>query len=102
MTEMSGEVQVVDNASAERFEATVDGYLAQLAYRRDTERLVLVHAEVPDEIGGRGIGGRLVSFAVEQARAAGLLVVPRCPFARAWLRHHPELAGGVNIEWGKG
>lgn len=101
MPESSDEVHVVDNASAERFEATVDGYVAELAYRRDTERLVLVHAEVPEEIGGRGIGGSLVHFAVEQAGAAGLRVVPRCPFARSWLRRHPEVAGSVSIEWGK-
>jgi hypothetical protein len=57
MPAASDEFTVVDNTSAERFEATVHGYVAQLAYRHSIERLVLIHAEVPHEIGGRGIGG---------------------------------------------
>jgi len=60
---------------------------------------VLVHTEVPDELEGRGIGGVLVRTAIDLAVRENLVVVPRCPFARRWLRRHPEVAELVKIEW---
>ena len=90
---------VVDNRSRNRFETTVDGARAILVYRLDGDRLRLVHTEVPDELEGRGIGGALVTAAIDQAAARGLTVVPECPFARGWLERHPDVAGKVTIEW---
>ena len=91
--------EVIDNTSASRFELTVDGHLAELVYRREGNRLVLAHTEVPDELEGRGIGGALVIAAIDQAAAQGLTVVPQCPFARGWLERHPDAAGKVTVEW---
>jgi uncharacterized protein len=54
---------------------------------------------VPDELGGKGIDGALVTAAIDLAAAAGMAVVPECPFARQWLERHPDAAGKVNIEW---
>jgi GNAT superfamily N-acetyltransferase len=54
---------------------------------------------VPDEISGRGIGGALVAAAVDHANAEGLTIVPWCPFARHWLRAHPEEAAAMTIDW---
>jgi predicted GNAT family acetyltransferase len=89
---------VVDNEAASRFEISVDGRVAELVYRRQGDRLVLMHTGVPDELEGRGVGGILVAAAIERARQAGLTVVPRCPFARGWLERHPEVAATVPIE----
>jgi len=89
---------VIDNEARSRFETTVDGRRAVLVYRRDGERLRLVHTEVPDELEGGGIGGELVRAAVERAVTDGLTVVPECPFARAWLERHPDVAGRVAVE----
>lgn len=89
---------VVDNEAASRFEVAVNGHLAELVYRREGDRLVLVHTLVPDELEGRGVGGMLVTAAVERARQRQLTVVPRCPFARGWLERHPEVARLVTIE----
>jgi predicted GNAT family acetyltransferase len=88
----------VDNEAASRFEVSVNGRLAELVYRREGDRLVLVHTAVPDELEGRGVGGILVTAAIERARQHGLTVVPRCPFARGWLERHPEVASRVPIE----
>lgn len=68
-------------------------------YHRHRDELALVHTEVPDPIGGRGIGGRLVAAAVEAARASGLTLVPFCPYASRWLRHHPDATAGVPVDW---
>ena len=42
------------------------------------------------------IGGRA---AVERAGRDGVTIGPECPFARQWLREHPDVAATVTIEW---
>jgi predicted GNAT family acetyltransferase len=95
---MSDTSDVVDNEAAGRFELTVDGHLAELIYRRVGDRLILLHTGVPDDLGGKGIGGKLVTAAVERAAREGLTVVPQCPFARAWLNRHPDVAALARID----
>jgi predicted GNAT family acetyltransferase len=90
---------VVDNETAHRFEVEVDGHLAELVYRRDGQRLVLVHTGVPDELEGQGIGGRLVRAAVARAADESLTIVPNCPFARGWLEKHPQELTTVAVAW---
>lgn len=96
---MTLEPAVVDEPDERRFVYRADGPEAQLVYRRNGRRLILVHTEVPDALGGRGIGGRLVQAALDQARANGWTVAPWCPFAREWLDNHPDEAAGVPIDW---
>ena len=97
---MSDAPQVTNNEAASRFELEVDGRLAELDYRRNGKRLVLIHTEVPVELEGRGIGGMLVSAAVDQAAREGMTVVPLCPFARGWLERHADVAARAPVDWG--
>ncbi|HET6963442.1 MAG TPA: GNAT family N-acetyltransferase [Acidimicrobiales bacterium] len=90
---------MTDDPAHSRLLVHEDGVEAELVYRRHGGRLVLVHTGVPEEIGGRGIGGRLVRAAVERARAEGLTLVPECPYAGRWMRDHPEELNGVAIDW---
>jgi uncharacterized protein len=96
---MLADVEVIDNAAESRFELRQDGRLAELVYHLRGNRLVLVHTEVPDELEGRGIGGRLVTAAIDRAAREGLTLVPLCPFARGWLERHPEAAAQAVIDW---
>ncbi|MEY2433146.1 MAG: uncharacterized protein QOC92_2871 [Acidimicrobiaceae bacterium] len=96
---MSDVSDVVDNTAGERFELTIDGHLAELVYHVHGTRLTLIHTEVPDELGGRGIGGILVQAALDRARRDHLTIVPTCPFARSWLEKHPDAASDVTIDW---
>jgi uncharacterized protein len=41
---------VIDNHAESRFELRADGALAELVYRRNGNRLVLIHTEVPEEL----------------------------------------------------
>ena len=90
---------VRDDAVHHRFVVEQDGALAELVYRTEPGRLVLVHTEVPESLGGRGIGATLVRAAVARASSEGLTVVPWCPFARRWLQDHPDDAATVTIDW---
>jgi predicted GNAT family acetyltransferase len=93
---------IVDNQAGGRFELRVDGRLAELQYRLNGERFVLVHTGVPDELGGRGLAGQLVKAAVDRAAAEDLVVVPTCPYVRSWLEKHPEEAARVSVDWNQG
>ena len=90
---------IVDDPTHHRFELTEEGHVAELVYEVGDGQLVLVHTGVPDELGGRGIGGRLVQAAVDRAAREGLTIVPHCPYARSWLEKHPTEAGAVTIDW---
>jgi predicted GNAT family acetyltransferase len=94
---VSDEPQVIDNPARSRFEVEIDEHLAQLIYERHGDTLVLIHTEVPEELGGRGLGGRLVTAAVDTAQANGLTIVARCPYAKHWLETHPDVAGRVHV-----
>lgn len=92
--------RITDAQSSARLELTADGHLAELLYRRNGNRLVLLHTSVPAELEGRGIGGQLVSAAVDKAAADGLIIVPLCPFARDWLERHPDVAARARVDFG--
>ncbi|MGH9920074.1 MAG: GNAT family N-acetyltransferase [Nitrososphaerales archaeon] len=89
---------VVDEAG-HRFVLEQDGHSAELVYRSTGNRLNLVHTEVPEQLRGRGLGGRLVRAAIDLAIAQNLVVIPTCPYAQEWLRAHPDEAGTVAIRW---
>ncbi len=43
-------------------------------------------------LGGKGVGSKLVQGALDQVRAAGLKLIPQCPFVKAWIDKHPDYA----------
>jgi uncharacterized protein len=98
MSSMS-DVAVTDNQDGSRLEIKADGELAELVYRTRAGRLILIHTEVPEALGGRGLGGELVRAAIRKATAEGMTLVPLCPFARSWLERHPDEAKSVPIDW---
>lgn len=99
---MAAPVDVQDRPDEHRFVLLVDGREAELVYRRQPDRLVLIHTGVPEELGGRGLGGVLVQHAVDVAAAEGLTLRPECPYARSWLEKHPDAAAAVTVDWPKG
>jgi uncharacterized protein len=100
MMHVSDAAAVTDNQADSRFELDTLGHIAVLMYRRNGKRLVLIHTDVPTELEGHGIGGRLVVAAIDRAAREGLTIVPLCPFARSWLERHADQAARVTIDWG--
>ena len=73
-----------------RYELKFDGGTAFALYRAQGGALAVFHTETPAHLRGRGIGGRLVAAVLDDIRARGLKVVPRCPFVAAFIASHPE------------
>ena len=87
--------QVRDNTAKSRYELDVDGHVAFVDYRLRPERILLVHTEVPAELGGRGIGSKLASGTLDAVRTRGLKAEIRCDFLEAYVKKHPEYADVV-------
>ena len=82
--------QVVDNTARSRFELEEQGLVAFADYHLRGGQLVIPHVEAPPALRGTGTAGRLMAGVLDIIRERGLKVVPRCPYAAAFIRRHPE------------
>jgi predicted GNAT family acetyltransferase len=90
-------IDVVDAPEQSRFELLVDGQVAGFAdYRLLPTKIVIMHTEVQPEHSGKGLAGRLVKYALEESRDAGLRVVPLCPYVISYIERHPEYSDLVD------
>ncbi len=80
------------NADHSRYDLFVDGELAGIADYRLAEDGVTVfpHTEVDAARRGQGLGAALVQAALDDVRARGGTVEPRCEFVAHFIDDHPE------------
>ncbi|HLX34467.1 MAG TPA: GNAT family N-acetyltransferase [Candidatus Limnocylindrales bacterium] len=91
MTSGDAPLEIRDVPAERRYEARIGDELAGwVDYRRVRDRLVALHTEVLPQFGGRGIGSKLVRRVVDDARAAGGFITPRCPLFVTHFERHPE------------
>lgn len=84
-------IEVADAPDRERYELSIDGEVVGFtAYRARPGLIAFVHTEVDEHLQGRGLADRLIRFALEDARARGLAVLPFCPFVKAFIERHRE------------
>jgi len=81
---------VANNRDEHRYEVKMDEQLAILTYKQQAGRIVFLHTGVPPALEGWGIASQLASFALEEAHAQHLTVVPRCPFVASYIRRRRE------------
>lgn len=85
------DVKREDGPTGGRYFVTIDGHTAEMTYSKaGATRLIIDHTGVPDALRGKGAGQAMVQRAVEDARAAGVKIIPLCPFAKAQIEKHPE------------
>ena len=82
--------KITNNEKEQQFEIRLEGEKGVLQYRLHDGQIVLMHTEVPDALGGRGIASALAEYAFGYARTHHLPVKVYCPFVLAWLKRHPE------------
>jgi len=85
------EISVVDNSTAQRYEALLGEEVAGfLNYRKRPGGIEMIHTQVAPRFEGHGVGSVLVEFALEDVAKKGLTLVPTCPFVARYIRTHPR------------
>jgi predicted GNAT family acetyltransferase len=81
---------MIDNEQQHRFEAQENGLTVFANYREHDGHFILTHVEADPALRGTGAAPRLMEAIVGYARAHDLKLVPRCTYAVAWFRRHPD------------
>jgi predicted GNAT family acetyltransferase len=84
-------MSVVNNLERHRYEIQVDGEPAGFTeYEPGEQALAFMHTEIDPRFKGQGLGSRLVSEALDDARRRQLDVLPFCEFVRSFLASHAD------------
>jgi predicted GNAT family acetyltransferase len=84
-----------DDASG-RYTATVHDEVAAFAeFMPAAQLIVFTHTETSPAFEGQGVASQLVRWALDDVRARRLLVVPVCPFVKAFIARHPDDYGDL-------
>jgi uncharacterized protein len=82
---------VAEIRERQRYEISVDGALAGFTkFSVDGDVATMPHTEIDPRFAGQGLATTLIRAALDDARARGLTVVPRCPFVRAFIEHNAD------------
>jgi uncharacterized protein len=85
---------MIDNTEKHRFELVEKGLTVFADYRQHDNRYILTHVEADPALRGTGAAARLMEQIVALAREKTLQLMPRCAYAVAWFKRHPD-AGDV-------
>ena len=97
MKEEFKDLHVIKNDESKRFELTIDGYIAFIDFtQRGSDVIKLIHTEVPEELGGRGIAAVLVEKTLQYLEEHQFSLYPICPYVFAFIKKHPEWKRIVN------
>ena len=96
---MQTDMTIRNNPDRPRFEVLDGGtVIGQAAYVDDGEgRRIFYHTVIDEEYGGQGLAGRLAAQALDETVAAGLKIVPVCPFIKKYLRRNTRYAASVQL-----
>jgi uncharacterized protein len=82
---------VNDVIERSRYEILVDRQVAGFVeYYLHSGIVALLHTEVADAFGGRGLATELIRWALDDARSRGLRIEPFCPFVRGFIAKNPD------------
>ena len=85
------ELKTTKNIELSRFYIFVDGELGGFAeFTINGNTITFTHTEVDPKFGGKGVGGTLVAFALDDALSNGFNVAPICPFVAKSISKNPE------------
>ncbi|SDL23732.1 GNAT family N-acetyltransferase [Arthrobacter sp. ok362] len=91
-------ITIRNNPERNRFEVLdADTVIGQAAYVDDVgaDQRIFYHTVINEEYGGRGLAGVLAAQALDETVAAGLMIVPVCPYIKKYLAKHPGYAANV-------
>lgn len=69
------------------------GMVAEMTYQRENiSKIAIDHTRVPPEFRGKNIAGKLMEYAIEQARRNKDKIVPVCSYVQVQFKRHKEWA----------
>lgn len=83
-------LDVIKNDTTHRFELTVDGVIAFIDFKQKDQLIKLIHTEVPETLGGRGVAAALVEKTLMYLESNDYTLYPYCPYVFAYIKKHPE------------
>lgn len=82
-------VTIYHDVQNQRFVTTINSSVAYLSYQNVTEHILdFQHTVVPSELGGKGIGSKLVKHALDYAQAHQKKVIVSCTFVASFMDKH--------------
>ena len=94
MAGIGGSAEAIEHDAARaRFRLSVGGTEAVvLDYLARPGAWDIVHTYADPAFRGTGAASRLVQHVFDEARAAGLRIIPSCPYIPVWVSRHPAAA----------
>ncbi|EDW84889.2 uncharacterized protein Dwil_GK14364 [Drosophila willistoni] len=75
------------------FYIEIDGIRADLRYSVKDGTMIFWHTNVPEELGGQGVGKALAKVALDYALRNGLFLVIKCQFVQHYIdKYEPQYA----------
>lgn len=88
---MSAEPSISLNEQANRYELSLgQERVGELVYRDHGETRVFLHTEVDPAHRGKGLASKLIAWALDNTRDAGMHLRVECPAVSEYLKDHPE------------
>ncbi len=82
--------EIIHDETSQRFKLQIEGKMAVLDYTVRNGVMVFTHTEVPQELEGRGLAGRLARAGLEYAIQKKYKILPLCSFVAGYIQRHPE------------
>lgn len=86
------QITITDLPEQNRYQATDETGqpVGVVEYIRTDGMITFTHTEVDPRAEGQGVGSRMARHVLDQARDAGVSVLPLCPFIKSWIARHKE------------
>lgn len=96
---MTEQLSIHHDRTSHRFETTVDGHRAYLAYvDLGKQTLDIYRTFVPDALRGRGVAAVLARHALDYAAREGYTVIPSCSYVEWYIERQGASSDGLDRE----
>lgn len=83
--------------AASRYVGRLAGqHVSQIDFRLHGSSMIITHTRTDPAYRGQGLAAQITRYALDDARARGLTVVPQCPYTASYVEEHPEYADLVD------
>jgi uncharacterized protein len=90
-------IVIENNTEKQQYEAKQDGKVIAFAeYRPIGTSIMFTHTEVDEKLEGKGVGSKLIRFALEDTKAKGMTAIPMCPFVKIFIQRHKDFIDVVH------